>query len=87
MSAILVVIVGLVGLLVGVAAGYLVRRRSVGASSLVAEEQSRRILSEADTKQKEIVLEAKEEALKMMEVFNFWTYILLISSQLICVVY
>jgi len=30
---------------------------------------------------------AKEEALKMMEVFNFWTYILLISSQLICVVY
>ncbi len=65
MSAILVVIVGLVGLLVGVAAGYLVRRRSVGASSLVAEEQSRRILSEADTKQKEIVLEAKEEALKV----------------------
>jgi len=30
---------------------------------------------------------AKEEALKMMEVFDFWTYILLISSQLIRVVY
>ena len=65
MSAILVVIVGLVGLLVGAAAGYLVRRRSVGTALLQTEEQSRRILSEAESKQKELILEAKEEALKV----------------------
>ena len=65
MSTILPVIVGLLGLLLGAAGGFMIRRRSVGTSLLQAEEQSRRILAEAESKQKELILEAKEEALKV----------------------
>lgn len=68
MLAIIAIIVGLVGLLVGAGAGYAARRRSVGTSLLVAEEQASRVLAEAESKQKELLLEAKEEALRLRNV-------------------
>jgi ribonuclease Y len=59
------VIVGLVGLLAGAGAGFLVRRRAEGTSLQQAEEQASRILAEAETRQKELLLEAKEETLAL----------------------
>ncbi len=64
MSAIAIV-VGLAGLLLGAAAGYLVRRRAVGTSLVQAEEQASRILAEAESRQKELLLEARDETLKL----------------------
>ncbi|HQW50566.1 MAG TPA: ribonuclease Y [Tepidiformaceae bacterium] len=59
------IIVGLVGLLAGAGAGLLVRRRTEGASLQQAEEQASRILTEAETRQKELLLAAKEETLTL----------------------
>src|SRR3972149_2961348 len=59
------VIVGLVGLLAGAGAGFMVRRRAEGTSLQQAEEQASRILAEAETRQKELLLEAKEETLSL----------------------
>jgi len=59
------IIVGLVGLLAGAGAGFLVRRRAEGTSLQQAEEQASRILAEAETRQKELLLEAKEETLSL----------------------
>ena len=64
MSAIAIV-VGLAGLLLGAAAGYLARRRAVGTSLVQAEEQASRILAEAESRQKELLLEARDETLKL----------------------
>lgn len=64
MSAIAIV-VGLAGLLLGVAVGYLARRRTVGTSLVQAEEQASRILAEAESRQKELLLEARDETLKL----------------------
>jgi ribonuclease Y len=63
MLTILVVIVGLAGLLIGAGAGFLVRRRRDGTSLQVAEAQANRILVEAESKQKELLLKAREEEL------------------------
>ncbi len=65
MSAIIAIIVGLAGLLVGAGAAYLLRRRTDGTSLQQAEEQANRIVAEAETRQKELVLEAKEENLNL----------------------
>ncbi len=65
MSAIIAIIVGLMGLLVGAAAGFVARRRSVETSLQEAEEQASRVIAEAESKQKELVLEAKEETLRL----------------------
>ncbi len=65
MLAIIAIIVGLVGLLVGAAAGFLVRRGAVGTSLQQAEEQASRLLAEAESRQKELVLAAKEETLQL----------------------
>ena len=65
MLAIIAIIVGLVGLLVGAAAGFMVRRSSVGTSLQQAEEQASRVLAEAESRQKELVLAAKEETLQL----------------------
>jgi ribonuclease Y len=65
MLAIIAIIVGLVGLLVGAGVGYAARRRSVGTSLLQAEEQASRVLAEAESRQKELLLEVKEEALRL----------------------
>ncbi len=64
MPAILL-IVGLAGLLVGGAVGFVARRRAVGTSLEQAEAQASRILAEAETRQKELLLEVKEEELKL----------------------
>jgi ribonuclease Y len=65
MLAIIAIIVGLVGLLVGAGVGYAARRRSVGTSLLQAEEQASRVRAEAESRQKELLLEVKEEALRL----------------------
>jgi len=65
MSAIIAVIVGLVGLLVGAGAGFALRRRAEVTSLQEAEEQASRVIAEAERRQKEILLEAKEEALSV----------------------
>ena len=65
MSTILIVIVGLAGLLVGVAIGFTVRRRQDATSLQEAEEKANRILVEAESTQKELLLKAKEESLEM----------------------
>ncbi|GAB4325165.1 MAG: ribonuclease Y [Dehalococcoidia bacterium] len=67
MLAIVAIIAGLVGLLVGAGVGYLLRRKAVETSLRDAQEGSSRILAEAESKQKEILLEAKEEALKLKD--------------------
>ena len=58
------IIAALVGLLVGAAAVYFTRKRTDATASLHAEEQANRVLAEAEQRQKELLLEAKEEELK-----------------------
>ncbi len=65
MSAILAVIVGLACLVIGAAAGFYARRRSDGTSLQQAEEQASRLLAEAETRQKELLLAAKDEQLTL----------------------
>ena len=65
MPAVLTVIAGLVGLLVGFGVGYFIRRQSAQTSLEQAEENARRILAEAETSTKQQELAAKEEALKL----------------------
>ena len=65
MSAIIGIIVGLIaGLLVGGGVAFFARKRADGTSLQQAEEQASRILAEAESKQKLLLLEAKEETLK-----------------------
>src|SRR6185436_5006183 len=63
MLAIVAIIVGLAGLLVGAGVGFALRRRSDVTSLQQAEEQASRTLAEAETRQKELLLAAKEEIL------------------------
>ena len=66
MPAIIAVIAGLiVGSLIGIGVGYALRRRSAQHSMQKAEEDARQILTEAETKSRELELETKEEALKL----------------------
>ncbi len=65
MLAIVAIIVGLACLLIGAGAGFMLRRRADGTSLQLAEEQSSRILAEAETRQKELLLAAKEETLTL----------------------
>ena len=65
MPAIIAVIAGLVGILIGIGVGYVLRRRSAQHSVQQAEEDARQILSEAETRSRELELETKEEALKL----------------------
>jgi ribonuclease Y len=59
------IIAALVGLAVGAAVVFVMRRRSESTSHLLAEEQASRVLAEAEQRQKELLLEAKEETLKL----------------------
>ncbi|HEY8492065.1 MAG TPA: ribonuclease Y [Dehalococcoidia bacterium] len=63
MLALAIPIVGVLAFIVGGLAGYLVRQRSSQDRLREAEEQAARILSEAETRQKEVLLQAKEEAI------------------------
>ena len=65
MPAIIAVIAGLVGILIGIGVGYVLRRRSAQHSLQQAEEDARQLLTEAETRSRELELEAKEEALKL----------------------
>ena len=65
MLAIVAIIVGLACLLIGAGAGFALRKRSDGTSLQQAEEQANRILAEAETRQKELLLAAKEEQLTL----------------------
>ena len=66
MPAIIAVIAGLiVGSLIGIGVGYALRRRSAQHSMQKAEEDARQILTEAETRSRELELETKEEALKL----------------------
>ena len=66
MPAIIAVIAGLiVGTLIGIGVGYALRRRSAQHSLQQAEEDARQILTEAETRSRELELETKEEALKL----------------------
>lgn len=67
MLPIVAVAVGLVALLVGVAVGVYYRRGSVGESRQLADENANRIVAEAEQRQKEMLLEAKEEALRLRQ--------------------
>ncbi len=58
------VIIGLVGVFIGVAGGIYVYQRIIRQRIDTAERSAASILSEADRKQKEILLEAKEEAVR-----------------------
>ncbi|MEX0784325.1 MAG: ribonuclease Y [Dehalococcoidia bacterium] len=65
MPAVIAIIAGLAGLAVGIAVGFYARRQVTGTSLQQAEEQANRVLAEAESKTKETILEAKEEALQI----------------------
>ena len=65
MPAILAIIAGLVGILIGIGVGYALRRRALRTSVLQAEEDARRILAEAETRSHTLDLETREETLKL----------------------
>jgi len=64
MPAIFAVVGLVVGLLVGAVGGFLARRRTVGTSLQQAEEQASRLIAEAESKQREMLLAGKEETLQ-----------------------
>ena len=70
MLAIVAIIVGLAGALVGVAAGMLYRRRAEGTSLQQAEEQASRTLAEAESKKQTLLSEAHEERLQQRKAFD-----------------
>ena len=63
-GAIAIILVGILALAVGALVGFNLRLRINQAQLATAERSAARILSEAQTKQKEILLEAKEEAIR-----------------------
>jgi ribonuclease Y len=63
----LALILGLVGVVIGVIGGYFVQQRLRQSRIQSAERSAARILNEADRRQKEILLEAKEEAIKFRQ--------------------
>jgi ribonuclease Y len=63
-GAIAIILIGILALAVGALVGFNLRLRINKAQFAAAERSSARILSEAQTKQKEILLEAKEEAIR-----------------------
>jgi ribonuclease Y len=63
----LALILGLVGVVTGVTGGYLVQRWLQQSRLEAAERSAARIVNEADRRQKEILLEAKEEAIKVRQ--------------------
>ncbi len=60
-------ILGLVGVVIGVIGGYLVQQRIRQSRVASAERSAAHILNEADRRQKELLLEAKEEALRFKQ--------------------
>ena len=63
-AAIAIILVGILALAVGALVGYNIRLRINQTQIAAAERNAAKILSEAQTQQKEILLEAKEEAIR-----------------------
>jgi len=63
--ATMLIIVGLVAFVIGVAIGYALRRRAVSNAVTLAEQEASRILAEAEAKQKELLLKAREETVEL----------------------
>ncbi|MDP2837849.1 MAG: ribonuclease Y [Candidatus Moranbacteria bacterium] len=61
------VLLGVTALLLGVAAGYLVRRNLAKNQLSTAEGQAAKMLAEAEAKSKEMTLQAKEQAMQVLE--------------------
>ena len=57
----------IIGILVGVAAGYLIRQQLAAKLASSAEQQATKLLEDAKTKEKELILEAKNKALETIE--------------------
>ena len=65
MPDITVAVAATVALIVGIAIGYLVRRYLAASNTKHAESYAERLMADARAKQKELVLEAKDDALKV----------------------
>jgi ribonuclease Y len=65
MNAIYVIVIAIVTLVVGGAIGFLIRNIIMARSIRLARRDAVKVLEDATTKQKEMLLEAKEEALKI----------------------
>ncbi len=63
-AAIAIILIGILALAVGALVGYNIRLRINQTQIAAAERNAAKILSEAQTRQKEILLEAKEEAIR-----------------------
>ena len=60
-------IIGLVAAAVGLAAGYAIRKFVVSQSVTSAENRAEKLVAEAETKKKEMILAAKDEAIRVRE--------------------
>ena len=65
MEFILYVLIGLVALAVGAAVGYSIRRTAGAEKVRAAQENAERIINEARAREREILLEAKDEAIRV----------------------
>src|SRR4051812_1615071 len=65
MDAVAVALGALVGLAIGVAIGFVARSRWANQSIKVAQEKAARIVADARTQQKDLILEAKEEKIRL----------------------
>ncbi|MHB0870324.1 MAG: ribonuclease Y [Chloroflexota bacterium] len=66
-STILILLSSLVTLLVGAMGGYFVRQYLVGADLKLAQTSAEKLLAEANVRKSELLLEAKDEALKIRQ--------------------
>ncbi|MDP3985804.1 MAG: ribonuclease Y [bacterium] len=64
---ILTIILAIIGLSVGVFAGYIIRKQVAQKNIASAEAQVQHLLNEAKTKQQELLLEGKDKAMKVIE--------------------
>src|SRR5215212_8634905 len=65
MDNVAVALAALVGIAVGVGVGFLARNRLASQSLKVAQEKAARIVADARTQQKDLILEAKEEKIRL----------------------
>lgn len=67
MSPIVSILIALVGIAIGIAAGYFLRKQIAKARANTVELEAEKKLSEAKNKEQQMLLEAKEKALKLIE--------------------
>ncbi|MFH0830696.1 MAG: ribonuclease Y [Parcubacteria group bacterium] len=61
------ILIGVLGLAIGVGAGYLVRQQLASKKAAGAEQQAHKVLSAAKEQEQKLLLEAKERSLKLIE--------------------